>query len=451
MNEDNLDNRTEPVRVEHGTLAKNSVVPHVDLDALVRQGKMLHASKNKGTTEANLLAFKLFSQAAKAGHIEAQYYLGLCYLYGDGIEQDNTKALTWLERSARAGFVKAMICLAALYLTGTRFPKNDDAAVKWFQKAADAGSQTACELLAVTYHDRNDATEELRWSKEAALRGCFDSLWTVRTFCECKEGVKMDLVEAYAWLSLYEDTFTRAKLGRELWSFQLARDVSKYKTSSLDLIAMMSASEIEQARQLYRELIKHRIKWIRKKAEEGSRAPQFDLGWCYREGYGASQDNAEAVRWWQMAAEQGDTTAQNNVGHCYKYAEGVEQNHAEAVRWFRKSAEQGSRTAQYNLGHSYCMGLGVPQDYDEGARWIRRSAEGGDRCAQHNMGFLYKNGCGVPQDNAQALAWYRYAASRGDAMSQEEADKLAISMSPVELERASELYRALKDKSHSKG
>jgi len=348
MNEDNPDNHEELSRVGHGALAKDSAVAHVDLDALVREGKRLRSRKDKGMTGDNLVAFKLFSKAAEAGHVEAQYYLGLCYLYGDGIEQDNTKALTLLERSASAGFVNAMICLAAQYLTGRHFPKNEDAAIKWFQKAADTGSETACMLLAITYRDRKDAVEELRWNKEAALRGCFDSLWTVRTFCECREGVKLDLVEAYAWLSLYEDTFTRAKLGRELWSFQLSQGISKYKTSSLDVVAMMSASEIEQARQLYRELIKHRIKWIRKKANEGSTEVQYDLGWCYREGYAALQDNAEAVRWWQMAAEQGNTIAQYNLGLCLRDGDGVEIDWSQAYAWFQLAGDQGNKDAKEN-------------------------------------------------------------------------------------------------------
>jgi len=158
----------------------------------------------------------------------------------------------------------------------------------------------------------------------------------------------MDLVEAYAWLSLYEDNFTRAKLGRELWSFQLFPDISKYKTSSLDVVAMMSASEIEQARQLYRELIKRRIKWIRKKANEGSTEAQYDLGWCYREGYGALQDNAEAVRWWQMAADQGNTVAQYNLGLCLRDGDGVEIDWSKAYAWFQSAADQGDKNAKEN-------------------------------------------------------------------------------------------------------
>lgn len=448
MNGDKPDNHTEPERVEHEALATDSAGAHVDLDAFMPEWKRLR--RGKGMTEQNILAFQRFSQTAKAGDVEAQYCLGLCYLNGDGIQQDNTKSVTWLEQSASAGFTDAMMCLAGRYLIGKPFPKNDDEAIKWFHKAADAGSKAACVLLAIIYADRKDAPEELKWNKEAALRGCFDSLWDVRKFYERKEGVKMDLVEAYVWLSLYEDTFTRRKLSRELWAFQLSPDISKYKTSSLDLIAIMSASEIEQAGQLYRDCIKHRVKWIRKKAKEGSRNAQYEIGWCYRDGYGALQDNAEAVRWWQMAAEQGDKMAQNNLGHCYKYAEGVEENHEEAVRWFRKSAEQGYDVAQYNLGHSYCMGLGVPQDDNEGAKWIRRAAESGDRAAQHNMGFLCKNGYGVPRDNAQALAWYRSAAAQGNANAQEEADKLAISMSPMELERASQFYGKFEHKHTAK-
>ncbi len=351
MSEDNAGNHIRLASAEDEALAKDSASAQIDFDAL-GDGKKLYCSNGDGITEENCLAFKLFSQAAEAGHdAEAQYYLGLCYLNGDGVKEDEAKALMWLGQSASAGLEKAVYCLGnaglekAMYSLGVRywigkpFPKNDDEAIKWLQKASDAGLEAACVFLATIHKRRNDTTEELKWNKEAALRGCFDSLWTVRTFYERKDGVEMELVEGCAWLSLFEDTFTRRKLSRELWSFQLGSDVSEYKTSSSDLMAIMSAPEIERARQLYLDLTKQRVKWLGKKAEDASQdTAQFELGWCYREGYG------------------------------------------------------------------------------------------------------------VPQDNAQALAWYRYAASQGDVISQEEADKLAIPMSPMELERASQLYRELQSR-----
>jgi TPR repeat protein len=293
--------------------------------------------------------------------------------------------------------------------------------------------------------ERGDPLGKLRWDKESALSGDPDSLWDVRTFYEHRDGAAMDLPEAYAWLSLFEDSFTTRKNSEELACFQLNPESSKYRTKSEELKALMSAHQIEQGDLRYQDLVGQRLKWIRKKAEAGAAGDQHDLGWCHRDGYGLPQDRAEGVRWWRMAAEQGERRAQNNLGHCLKYAEGTEQNHEEAVSWFHKAAESGSSAAQYSLGHSYCMGLGVPQDYIKGAKWIRKSAEAGDRVAQQNMGFLYENGWGVPRDNAQAIAWYRFAA-RGHGRAKEEADRLASLMTPAELTKSVELLNELEAK-----
>ena len=61
----------------------------------------------------------------------------------------------------------------------------------------------------------------------------------------------------------------------------------------------------------------------------------------YKNGYGVSQDDSEAVKWYRKAAEQGDADAQYNLGWMYKNGYGISQDDSEAVKWFRKVAEQG--------------------------------------------------------------------------------------------------------------
>jgi hypothetical protein len=182
--------------------------------------------------------------------------------------------------------VKELIRLGVSHQMGRGVPKDEEKAIKYYEKAADAGSLVACNLLCGIYRERADTAEELRWNKEAALRGCFDSLWSVRKFYELKERLKMDFIEAYAWLSLYEDGFTRRKLSRELWSFQLCPDVSQYKTSSLDLAALMSSLELEHAKRRYHECTMQRTNWLMKDAEQGCSKAQNDFGWCFRNRYG---------------------------------------------------------------------------------------------------------------------------------------------------------------------
>ena len=160
------------------------------------------------------------------------------------------------------------------------------------------------------------------------------------------------------------------------------------------------------------------VKWFRKAAEQGNAKAQHNLGYCYYDGQGVSQDYTEAVKWYRKAAEQGNAKAQNNLGLCYYDGQGVSQDYAEAVKWYRKAAEQGNAVAQNNLGYCYEQGQGVTQDYTEAVKWYRRAAEQGDAAAQHNLGYCYQYGQGVSQDYAEAVKWYRKAAEQGNADAQ---------------------------------
>ena len=76
---------------------------------------------------------------------------------------------------------------------------------------------------------------------------------------------------------------------------------------------------------------------------------QLNLGNCYYNGDGVTQDYAEAVKWYHKAAEQGYAPAQCTLGYCYAYGEGVTKSITEAVKWYRKAAAQGFELAKENL------------------------------------------------------------------------------------------------------
>ena len=160
------------------------------------------------------------------------------------------------------------------------------------------------------------------------------------------------------------------------------------------------------------------VKWWRKAAEQGNLYGQYNLGVCYKEGQGVSQDYAEALKWYRKAAEQGHGKAQYQVGYAYATGQEVSQDYAEAVRWYRKAAEQGHMSAQNNLANCYYNGNGVTQDYAEAMKWYRKSAEQGNELAQFNLGLCYYNGKGVSQDYAEALKWFRESAAQGYAGAQ---------------------------------
>ena len=49
----------------------------------------------------------------------------------------------------------------------------------------------------------------------------------------------------------------------------------------------------------------------RSDTEQGYADAQYDLGRCYANGEGVTQDCFEAVKWYRKAAEQGDPDAQS--------------------------------------------------------------------------------------------------------------------------------------------
>ena len=57
-------------------------------------------------------------KAAEQGHAAAQYMLGLCYELGEGVEQDQVKAVEWYRKAAEQGQAVAHCSLGRCYAEG---------------------------------------------------------------------------------------------------------------------------------------------------------------------------------------------------------------------------------------------------------------------------------------------------------------------------------------------
>ena len=229
-----------------------AAVAKVDADALVHHGKKLYCQEGDKMSEENILAFKLFHRAAVTEHGKAQFHVSWCYKNGNGIQRDFAEAEKWLRKAAANEYPKALFMLGIAYRNGTMYQgiaKDEDEAIKWLQKAANKGYYMACTLISDIYKERKDDAKELRWTKEAALMGCTDSLWDVKRFYEQQDLARMDLVEAYAWLLLFSDysPASESKAG--------------------EMKALISPPELEKADQLYRDYTKKRSEWEQRVAE----------------------------------------------------------------------------------------------------------------------------------------------------------------------------------------
>ena len=83
-----------------------------------------------------------------------QYWLscmdrvGLCYLEGNGIEQDFEKAFQYLSKASSLNSAFSSYNLAEMYKNGRGIPKNKHKALEYYQKAFELGIEAANERIA---------------------------------------------------------------------------------------------------------------------------------------------------------------------------------------------------------------------------------------------------------------------------------------------------------------
>lgn len=71
-------------------------------------------------------AFSLFLFAAERGHKSSQDYVGDCYYYGRGVQEDNVKAAEWYTKAYEQGNVHAASQLGRIYYSGQGVEADKD-------------------------------------------------------------------------------------------------------------------------------------------------------------------------------------------------------------------------------------------------------------------------------------------------------------------------------------
>ncbi len=120
-----------------------------------------------------LKAFEWFMIAAKQGHVEACYYVGLYYQNGKGVEKNLTEAIKWYEKAAIKNDRDALYHLALILI---KFEEKDWQTIhELLKRAADQDHPNAAYNLAVMYQKgdgvETNAEQTIYWYEKAAKAG----------------------------------------------------------------------------------------------------------------------------------------------------------------------------------------------------------------------------------------------------------------------------------------
>jgi TPR repeat protein len=222
---------------------------------LARQNLLAHTLLSQGQVEGAISHFRV---AAERGDAEAQSNLGVLYVIGEGVGQDDAEAVRWYRKSAEQGFDPAQFNLGGMYERGAGVAQDYVEAARWYRAAAEQGNAEAQTDLGILYATGRgvalDNVEAARWYRMAAKQGHADAQYSLGFMYATGRGVEQDDVEAE--------------------------------------------------------------RWCRKAAERGNPEAQYNLGSMYATGWVVEQDPAEAERWYRQAAEQGHAAAQCELDGC---------------------------------------------------------------------------------------------------------------------------------------
>ena len=93
-------------------------------------------------------ALQLYKKAITIdGNVDALLDLGLCYLKGEGVPQNDSHGFFLMERSAKQGNMLAQYNMGFLYRTGRGVEINMVEALRWYHLSAAQGYEQAIEFL----------------------------------------------------------------------------------------------------------------------------------------------------------------------------------------------------------------------------------------------------------------------------------------------------------------
>lgn len=122
------------MRAKPNLLQSQIVIHAIDAEAIFGTAMSLMAKQGR---EGKALTW--LTVAAEAGHLEAQFNLGILYTLGDVVPYDAQMAYYWIRQAAYGGMARAQYWLARCHMTGELAEQSFAEAYRWSVAASAQG------------------------------------------------------------------------------------------------------------------------------------------------------------------------------------------------------------------------------------------------------------------------------------------------------------------------
>ena len=178
---------------------------------------------------------------------------------------------------------------------------------------------------------------------------------------------------------------------------------------------------------------------LREAAAMGNAEAQFIIATRYLNGTdGVEQDFAKAAYWYGKASAAGNAPAQYRLGTLYERGKGVARDMNAALGWYERAGALGNVKAMHNAAVLAAGNEQRDPDYARAFKWFSLGAAHGLKDSQFNLAVLLERGLGTKANSKEALFWFSMAAKQNDADADKRADKLAKTLTPIDLQDTKE-------------
>ena len=289
--------------------------------------------------------------AAKGGHVDSQFALGLYCLNGKQAD----KAVEWFKKAAAQGNVGAIYYYGYLLFNGMGITQDKSNGIKYLVLASKKGFPTADYQLGIIYRDGNgvekNTEKAFEYIKKAALKGNADAKWNLATMYLKGIGTKVDYYFAAQWLaevalsSHKNEANALLREDNEGPFSQYLMGLRKFFVDKDYVSAVNCFKKVEKAKNI-----------------EGTTM----LGMCYANKDYAKQNLKKAVKALTKATES-SLVANYYLSSMYEKGEGVDKDDKKAVELLEIASNAGVAYAACKLGDRYMIGNGVPKDFSKAA------------------------------------------------------------------------------------
>lgn len=274
--------------------------------------------KSEGTTQNYDQAIKLLIKSAKQNNTDALMALGNMYYDGSlGVKQSYTDSFKNYEQAANgrtwylfAGTTpenRAEYLLANMYFDGKGTKQNYVKAMKYYKQSIENISKGITENTPEDKKWLYNACYKIGYLYDNGLGVDADSDSALRWYTTASNGGNADAT--YAIGLQYEKANDNQK-AQEYFSTAYDAGISKAE-SKLDSYGIFLYGYKQYNKGNFNGAITNFKKSIDMGSKDG--IPETYLGHIYRNGYGVTKNNMEALHWYQQGRDKGNTTSSQSI------------------------------------------------------------------------------------------------------------------------------------------